>query len=481
MCDAQDAPIGGEDFGVRGASFLLGSSIQAVAATRQSSSDRDLTRGLIERIVSGERGAMLRSQVVSWHPGVSRDEVDEAFQEACLLAGRSCRGQTEGEVYTWLRTTTHRELGHMRRRSRSRSQRELLADVTAPEFELAAVEERRPEDVLIDQEDQAELERVTESVLARLSERQRQIVVLYSHGRRRPEIAEHLGVTPRSVKRALERILAEGRDELLRRAGRGCESGESLVARLAFGLAGPRETRQAQLHLASCPRCGALYERLDFWREKVAALFPVPAAVEQAHPGMLERALHGAADAVSSLRQRASDGTGAAREQVADATAHAKQQAAAAYYRVVDPTPLAGVRPGAAAAALAGCLAIGGGATYCVEQGMSPMRAFSGAIATKRDGPKPREKPRRAAAAVATPTVTATPTPQPTAEVTPSPQPTVTPTLTPQPEVTPEPPPAPQDEYEPVSPVATTQATQASTASRPAPAPAGGPGEFDGP
>jgi hypothetical protein len=60
---------------------------------------------LIERIVSGERGAMLRSQVVAWHPGVTRDEVDEAFQEACLLAGRSCRGQTEGEVYTWLRTT----------------------------------------------------------------------------------------------------------------------------------------------------------------------------------------------------------------------------------------------------------------------------------------------------------------------------------------------------------------------------------------
>ena len=481
-CDAHDPPIGGEDFGDRGASFLLGSSIQAVAATRQPRSDRDLTRGLIERIVSGERGAMLRSQVVSWHPGVSRDEVDEAFQEACLLAGRSCRGQTEGEVYTWLRTTTHRELGHMRRRSRSRSQRELLTDVTAPEFQLAAVEERRPEDVLIDQEDQAELERVTDSVLARLSERQRQIVVLYSHGRRRPEIAEHLGVTPRSVKRALERILAEGRDELLRLAGHGCESGEPLVARLAFGLAGPRETRQAQLHLASCPRCGALYERLDFWREKVAALFPVPAAVEQAHPGVLERALHGAADALSSIRQRASDGTGAAREQVADATAHAKQQAAAAYYRVVDPTPLAGVRPGAAAAARRGLPGDRRRRHLLRRAGHDPMRAFSGAIATKRDEPKPREKPRRAAAAVATPTVTATPTPQPTAQATPSPQPTATPTATPQPEATPEPPPAPQDEYEPVSPVATTQATQASsTPSKPAPAPAGGPGEFDGP
>ena len=90
------------------------------------------------------------------------------------------------------------------------------------------------------------------------------------------------------------------------------------------------------------------------------------------------------------MRQRASDGTGAAREQVADVTAHAKQQAAAAYYRVVDPTPLAGVRPGAAAAALAGCLAIGGGATYCVEQGMDPMRAFSGMVASERQEPKPR-------------------------------------------------------------------------------------------
>lgn len=479
--DARDVPIG-EQLEIRGASFVLGASLQAVAATKEPRSNRDLTRGLIERIVSGERGAMLRSQVVSWNPGVSRDEVDEALQEACLLAGRSCRGQTEGEVYTWLRTTAHRELVHMRRRSRSRLQRELLADVTTLEFQRAVSDERRPEDVLIDREDRAELERVTHSVLARLSERQRQIVVLYSHGRRRSEIAEHLGVTSRSVKRALERILAEGRDELLQRAGRGCESGESLVARLAFGLAGPRETRQAQLHLASCPRCGALYERLDLWREKVAALFPVPALAVQAHPGVLERALHGAADALSNIRQRASDATDGARDQIAGAAAHAKQQAAAAYYRVVDPTPLAGVRPGAAAATVAGCLAIGGGATYCVDQGLSPMRAFSGMVATKRHEPGPSAKARKATAAVSTPTVAATPTPMPTTQATPAPQPTATPTMAPNPAVTPDPPPAPQDEYEPVSPVATAQAAQAATApSKPAPAPAGGLGEFDGP
>ena len=91
------------------------------------------------------------------------------------------------------------------------------------------------EDVLIDQEDQAELERVTGSVLARLSERQRQIVVLYSHGRRRPEIAEHLGVTPRSVKRALERILAVGQG----RAAAACGA-RLRVGRVAGGAAGVR-------------------------------------------------------------------------------------------------------------------------------------------------------------------------------------------------------------------------------------------------
>ena len=40
----------------------------------------------------------------------------------------------------------------------------------------------------------------------------------------------HLGITPRSVKRALERIMALSRAELVRLAGRGCGSGEPLVA-----------------------------------------------------------------------------------------------------------------------------------------------------------------------------------------------------------------------------------------------------------
>jgi RNA polymerase sigma factor (sigma-70 family) len=168
------------------------------AVTNGLRSDQDLTRGLIEEIAGGDLGAKLRSQVAAWHPQARRDEVEEAFQEACLRAEGRCQGQTEGEVFTWLRTTTHRELGQMKRRAR----REVLVDISAPEFQVAAVADVPPEQLLLESEAEAEVERLTHAVLARLSERQRQVIALHSHGRRRAEIAEHLGMTPRSVKRA---------------------------------------------------------------------------------------------------------------------------------------------------------------------------------------------------------------------------------------------------------------------------------------
>lgn len=94
-----------DEFFERGANSCPSGSIEVVAATNGLRSDQDLTRGLVEYIARGELGAKLRSQVASWHPTASRDEVDDAFQEACLRADGRCRGRTEGEVLTWLRTT----------------------------------------------------------------------------------------------------------------------------------------------------------------------------------------------------------------------------------------------------------------------------------------------------------------------------------------------------------------------------------------
>ena len=303
---------GGEKCQDGGANFASPGSIGVVGAETGDGPERgEVTRGLIERIAGGVQGAKLCSQVVAWNTGATREQVAEAFQEACTLAVRSCRGQSEGEVYVWLRTTTHRELGHMRRRTWTRATREQPAPESSTALSALTPPALSAEDEVIERERLAELEQLTGALLAGLDERQRQIVALHSHGCRRQEIARHLGITQRSVKRALERIMALSRAELVRRAGQGCGSGEQLVSRLAFGLAGEREIRDAQLHLATCPRCGALYERLDLWREKVAAVLPVP-AIAHAQPRAIERVAHALADHLPISPRRSSGRLGIA-------------------------------------------------------------------------------------------------------------------------------------------------------------------------
>jgi len=391
-----------------------------------------------------------------WHPGCTHEQVEEAVQQACMLASRSCRGQTEDEVFAWLRTTARRELG----RSRQRGRREVPVDTDTLNTLAGIGAALAPEEELIERDDDVEVERVAHAVLGRLSERQREIAALHAHGRKRPQIAAHLGITPRSVKRQLEQILATGRAELVALAGHGCPTGEPLVARLAFGLASPREVNDAREHLASCPHCGVLHERLGLWREKVAALLPIP-AVEQARPGMGDWTVQRAGEGVASI----------------------KQHAAAVYSRALDPTPLAGVRPGAAAAAITGCLAIGGGTTYCVSQSVDPIGGIAQIVAPARESNKAEPRKRRA---VARQSATAIPAPSPVATVVAPPA--VEPTRaasqpTPRPTPKPTPPPVAEEEYEPLAPAASTasQPKSVTPARTPAPAPASGPGEFDGP
>lgn len=437
-----------------------------------------MTRALVERIASGESGATLHAHVAAWRGDATNEEVEEAIQEACLLAERACHGQSEREVFAWLRTTARREVGHIRQRAR----REVPVDAAELQVHAAIGLSPAPEQELIDREDDAEVLEVAHAVLGRLTERQREIAALHARGRRRPQIATHLGMTPRSVKRQLEQIMSAGRDELVRLAGHGCATGEPLVARLAFGLAGPHEIRDAQLHLATCPRCGLLYERLDVWREKVAALLPIP-AIQQTQPGLVESAVHRLADGLASLKQHGHDGATTLRQQAVDGGAQVKQHGTTAYYRAVDPTPLAGVRPGAAAAALASCLAIGGSATYCVSQNVNPIGGLTQALTPAAE--KKREPPKKRRAQVQP---SPAPAPAPPVVTPISALPTATPNrpateATPRPTAEPTPPPAPEEEYEPVTGTAATSTPQQPTSrpEKPAPAPADGPGEFDGP
>jgi RNA polymerase sigma factor (sigma-70 family) len=459
-----------------GANFPAAPSSGGMATTIGHRPGPETTLALLEEIAGGKRGAQLRATVAAWNRGATREQVEEAFQEACIRAARSCTGQTIGEVYVWLRTTTHHELGDMRDRVK---QEILVDDISHAAFESTDAALASPAEVLIESEDRAEIDRLTLAVLDRLADRERQIAVLHSHGLARKDIAEHLGVTPRLVKRSVEEILATGRDQLVRLVGFGCANGHELVTRYAFGLAAKREARRAQLHLTTCARCGAMYERLDVWRERVAVLLPVPPPVE-AHAHIVERVVHAGTDVLSSGQAPAAGSPSGLRRHVADAAEHLREQAAASYYRTVDPTPLAGMRPGAVAAAVAGCLAVGGGATYCVQQGADPITAFTGlSTPARHQKPKPHPKRARAAQAPAPPVVTPTVTPLPltvTQQATPQAPPTTT-TQAP-------PAPTPQDEYEPTSAGGsggTSPQAASSNTTKPAPAPVGGAGEFGGP
>ena len=464
-----------------GAKFSRGASSGSMAVWSGERIGPATTRDLLEQIAGGERGAQLRATVARWNPSATSEQIEEAYQEACARAELSCVGRSEGEVYVWLRTTTHREVGRLRRRAG----RELLLAAGDPQLASARSPASDPVDELIEREHYEELEQLARVILSGLSGRQRAVVALHTRGLRRQQIAEHLDLSPRTVKRSMEQVLAAGRNELLRLAGQGCNEGEQIVARLAFGLAGPRDARRAQLHLATCGRCGAMYERLDLWREHVAGLLPIPAAAEaQAH--LLERAMHAGSELISGSGSSRSDGS--VRRHMTDAVSHLREQAAASYSRAVDPTPLAGVRPGAVAAAVAGCLAIGGGATYCVEQGVDPIAGIRTIASREQSDRKPRQHLRRArlsqapAVPVATPTA---PAPTPTVSaIPPATQPTSTPPP-PQPTSTPTPPPAPQEEYEPTAVVSNSGSASSqpasSASSKPAPAPAGGPSEFGGP
>ena len=273
---------------------------------------------LFKSFVQGERGGKLRSQLAKLHPHASGEEIEDAIQAACDRFVDKAEGITEpGQVYAWLRTTAHRILN----REDDHHERELAVDPTTETgLQQLAGEQPGPEEETIEHEDEAELVALVREVSESLPEQKREVLALYSSGLKRPEIASRLGMSDRAVKRDLLEIMDEARTAIARKAGGGCLQGEPLVLRFAYGLASAAEAEQAHLHMKGCRRCEVLAERLDAWREKAAAMLPLP-AVEQASPGLLGRVAH-----------RAADGFTTAKQQILGTASQAKQQAAAGYY-----------------------------------------------------------------------------------------------------------------------------------------------------
>jgi RNA polymerase sigma factor (sigma-70 family) len=314
----------------------------------------------------GWRGGALRAQLADRFPDRPADDIEDAVQSACAAFLAEGEGVTEPRVaYAWIRTAAHRALTHELRRRR----RQVAVDPAEGALGEAPAAGPGPAEELIGLEDESELEVLVSEVASSLSGPRREVLTLWAAGRRRSEIASELGVPERVVKRALEELMAEARSTLARRAGGGCEEGEKIVMRLACGLASASEAARARLHLDGCGRCSSFAESLEAWREKAGAILPLPAA-EVASPGLLGRAA-----------ARVGDAVGSARRQLLGGGAQVKGRAVAGVGTTGDPTPLTAVRPGAVAAVLAGCLAVGGGATYCAQQGVDPLGAAKGLIA----------------------------------------------------------------------------------------------------
>jgi hypothetical protein len=287
---------------------------------------------------------------------------------------------------------------------------------------------------------------------------------------------------------------------LIERSGGACGKGNGAVLRYAFGLASENEAAQAHVHLASCPSCQSFLERLGSWRDAAAAAVPVPAA-GQADLGRVERAVHGLADIATRVKQHIAGPAASLRQQASDGAAQLKQQATGTYYRAVDPTPLSGLRPGAAVTAIGTCLAIGGGAaTYCAQNDVNPFESMAGLVqsqsASERKPDSPPEKQRkrqRPPDPPAVPTVAQAP-PEPTPS-TPAPQespaqqpvvqqPAVEQPAEPPPPPPPEPTPPAVQFGEPATPPSGTSAstTPPSPAPRqPAPVPESGGSDLYGP
>jgi RNA polymerase sigma factor (sigma-70 family) len=386
---------------------------------------------------------------VAQHWSLCRDDALDAYQRALEIYLRRIDTLDPATEIAWMKVVVKNEALAVRR---ARTQLVPVEDVDA-EGGIAESSQRPVDELLAGRE---RVERSAEA-LRRIKPDEARALMLKAQGLSYAEIGESLGWSYTKVNRCL----TEGRARFLKvyaqiEAGEECERFAPTLAALVGGTASAAALLELRPHIRNCASCRATVRELHATRlGRLGALSPLPLLL-------------------APLRW----------------VAGAKQHAASAYYRAADLTPLAGARPGAAAAAIAGCIAIGSGTTYCVTQGVDPVgelaQVVAPALEREREAPRKQRRPRARASASPVSTPATTPVATPTvAPPTPSPAPEPKPAVqaTPQPTPEPTPRPRPEEEYEPVAPAtaASTAPEPPAPARTPAPAPAGGPGEFDGP
>ncbi len=242
-------------------------------------------------------------------------------------------------------------------------------------------------------------------IVADLPERQQTVIKLRFFFDRTPtEIQTFLGVTERAYRRDLERAMRTITERFEQvREGTFCESRRSLILAYVTGVAGPNRARTARQHLASCTACAHWAVQLRETARQAGAFVPMPVLT-----GAMAERSHRFAGVGHQF--------GVVRDRLVDLATGAREQATGMAVRA-DPTTgsvLSNLRPGAALAAVASCLAVGSGATYCAISGVpGPVRDLIGGSEQKAT-PRQSQAPQRrvanvtAAAASKTPAKTRT-------------------------------------------------------------------------
>lgn len=202
-----------------------------------------------------------------------------------------------------------------------------------------------------------------------------------------PDIRKALKLSMRQYKRLAKEAAQEISDKVIDyRAGGWSRKQRSLLTACLLqtvaddgtstAFASPTQRAEAARLLQEDPHVAALYAELRPVLRRAALLAPLPVFFDKPASGVA---------AVTDL-------FASAKAQLADSVATAKHHSTALYVRAADPTPLAGVRPGAVVATVAACIAAGGG-TYCAIEGIpDPIQEVVGLQNAPAYTPPP-EKP----------------------------------------------------------------------------------------
>jgi DNA-directed RNA polymerase specialized sigma24 family protein len=235
--------------------------------------------------------------------------------------------------------------------------------------------------------------RIARDLLDTLDERQRDVLKLrWDVGLSGPEVRAALGLSRRQYQRLTEEgitAVAERVEQL--EDGSWSRRQRSLITaclvevtrggKHRVGIASERQRVEVQRRLESDPHVAALYREISGALRRASALLPLPAFVPEVDTSPLDRL----AELASQARSNASD-----------LLESARHQATSIYVRAADPTVFSSPRPSTAVAAVAGSLAMGGGAYGAYEAVSTPPSAANPPPPTPITQPLATDTPRLA-------------------------------------------------------------------------------------